>query len=253
VDSHAHLDLEEFASELPEVLARARQAGVATIGNVFLGPTAYAAGKSLFKDRPEVFFLLGAHPTDAASFDESTRGAMTAAFRDDPRLKAVGEIGLDYYWKDVEPAVQIKTFRSQLAMARDLDKPVVIHCREADHDALPILDDEGFAGRPLLWHCFGGGPDMAEKLLSRGWLISIPGPVTYPKNEALREAVRTIPLERLVLETDCPYLSPQAWRGKRNEPSYLGFTNLAVAEAKGLDPAQTWLATAENAKTFFNL
>jgi TatD DNase family protein len=94
---------------------------------------------------------------------------------------------------------------------------------------------------------------MAEELLSRGWHISIPGPVTYPKNEALREAVKTIPLERLLLETDCPYLAPQAWRGKRNEPSYLGFTNFAVAEAKGLDPAQTWRATADNAKRFFDL
>jgi TatD DNase family protein len=254
VESHAHLDMEEYASEgIAAVLDRAAAAGVSLVGNVFLGPAAYAGHKDAFRERPEVFFILGVHPCDAARVEAGDVAAMEAAFRTDPRLAAVGEIGLDYYWDATTTEAQKRLLRDQLAMARELGKPVVIHSRDAETDTLAILDDMGFKDRPLVWHCFGGGPPLAEAVLSRGWMISVPGPVTYPKNTALAEVVAGLDLSRLLLETDAPYLSPEPWRGKRNEPAYLVFTAARVAALMGRDVAEVWRATGENAKAFFGL
>ena len=138
-------------------------------------------------------------------------------------------------------------------MARELDLPVVIHSRQAEEDTVAVLLEMGFRDRPLLWHCFGGDAAMARTLLDNGWHISVPGPATYPKNVALREAVASIPPDRLMLETDCPYLSPQQYRGKRNEPAYLAFTCAGVAELRDEDPAETWAACGANTLRFFGV
>jgi TatD DNase family protein len=254
VDSHAHLDMEEFPlEELPEVLVRARSAGVAAIGNVFLGPAALAAGRDRFADHPEVFFLLGVHPCDAGSLAPGDLPAMEAAFRGEPRLRAMGEIGLDYFWDPEAREVQGRVFRDQLALARDLDVPVAIHSRAAEADTLAGLDDLGFRDRPVLWHCFGGGPELLSAIVSRGFWVSVPGPVTYPKNTALAEAVAGLDLSRLLLETDAPYLAPEPWRGKRNEPALTAFTAVRVAQLLGLAPETVWQASGDNARTFFGL
>lgn len=254
VDTHAHLDMRGFEpQELPDILARAHAAGVARIGNVFLGPQAYARNAPLFAAYPEVFFILGMHPTECADYAETVTAAMESAFRASDRLRAVGEIGLDYYWKDVPPPDQQQAFRQQLEMARGLDAPVAIHSREAEKDTLDILSDMGFAGRPLVWHCFGGDAELARRILDMGFFISVPGPVTYAKNEALARAVAEIPLSRLLIETDSPFLTAEPWRGKRNEPCYLGFTAVRVAQILGLPPETVWRATADNAAAFFGL
>ena len=262
VDSHAHLDMRdseadedgrELPDDLEEVLRAAKNAGVARVGNVFLGPEAYERGRGLFAAHPEVFFILGIHPTDALQYTPERLEKMRAAFLADPRLRAVGEIGLDYYWDDAPPEAQEPALRGQLGLARDLGLPPVIHCRDAEAETLRILDDEGFAGRPLLWHCFGAGPELAEAVLARGWTVSIPGPVTYRKNDELRAAVAMIPLERMLVETDSPYLAPEPWRGKRNHPALAAFTAAAVAEIKGLDTEEVWRATGQNALRFFGL
>jgi TatD DNase family protein len=254
VESHAHLDGEGFApDEVGAVLDRAAAAGLAHIGNVFLGPAAYQANRRLFADRPEVFFLLGIHPCDAAKADAGAVAAMEAAFRADGNLRAVGEIGLDYHWDASTAEVQKQLFRDQLALARGLDLPVAVHSREAEADTLAILDDLGFPGRPLVWHCFGGDAALAREISRRGYHISIPGPVTYPKNTALAEAVAGLDTSRLLLETDAPYLAPEPWRGKRNEPALLVFTARRVAALLGLEPAELWRRAGENARAFFRL
>lgn len=253
VDSHAHLDMDEFAADLDAVLDQARGAGVARIGNVFLGPEAYAAGRALFDAHPQVFFLLGVHPNEADTFSAGAEAAMRRAFAEDTRLRAVGEIGLDFYWDRVPRKTQEEAFRAQLNMARDLGLPPVIHCRDAEDATLAVLAEEGYNGRKLLWHCYGGDERLARRLVDNGWHLSIPGPVTYPKNEALRRAAAAIPLDRLLIETDCPYLSPQPWRGKRNHPALSAFTAQAVAQARGADPAELWAACGDNAKRFFGL
>ncbi len=257
VESHAHLNLKHFGEDLDEVLDRARASGVERIGNVFLGPDAYERGRGLFAARPEVFFVLGLHPNDVGEIGGEEGRDMLArmrrAFAEDARLRAVGEIGLDYYWDRVAPPLQKEWFRAQLALARELDKPVVIHSRDADGDTLAVLDGEGWAGRPLLWHCFGGDRDMAERILERGWHISVPGPVTYSRNEAMQEAVRMIPSDRLLIETDCPYLTPEPYRGRRNEPAYVVFTAARIAELRGVDVEEIWRVTGDNARRFFGI
>lgn len=253
VDSHAHLDLDDFDADREALLDRARISGVAQIGNVFLGPQAYRKNKRLFDHRPEVFFLLGIHPGNADQCSDEALSAMRAAFAADQRLKAVGEIGLDFYWDDHPRDMQERVFRSQLDLAREIGLPPVIHCRDAFDDTLRVLKADGWPGRQLLWHCFGGDEAQARELLSHGWHLSIPGPVSYGRNEALRAAVAHIPLTRMVLETDCPYLSAEPWRGKRNHPALLGFTAVGVAQAKGLTPEAVWRATGDTARTFFQL
>ena len=253
VDSHAHLDGQEFDEDREAVLARARAAGIAHVGNVFLGPDDFLERRSLFDAHPEVFFLLGIHPCDGQSCTPERLEAMRAAFAAEPRLKAVGEIGLDFYWPDCPREIQFQVLRDQLALARAVERPVVIHCRDAEEETLMTLEAEGFAGYPLLWHCFGQGPETARRIVRNGWHISIPGPVTYKANESLREAVAQIPLDRLLLETDSPYLAPLPWRGKRNEPAFTVFTVRAMAEARRESPENLWRVCGNNARRFFSL
>ena len=254
VESHAHLDGEGFSpDEIPAILERAAGAGIAQVGNVYLGPAAYAAGRGLFAGHPEVFGILGQHPCDAATAEPGDVAVMEAAFRADDNLKAVGEIGLDYYWDATTAEAQKRLFRDQLALARELALPAVIHSRDAAADTLAILDDLGLAGRPLVWHCFGGDAALAREIARRGFYLSIPGPVTYRKNTALAEAVAGLDLTRLLLETDAPYLTPEPWRGKRNEPAYTVFTVRAMAEARGENPEDLWRTCGENARRFFGL
>lgn len=253
VDSHAHLDLRHFGQDLDAVLARAKKTGVAQIGNVFLSIEAWRQGQELFARHPNVFFLLGIHPTDAALCTPETLDAIRAAFNADARLKALGEIGLDYYWKDCPPPVQRAAFTAQLNLARELEKPVVIHSRDAYDETLAMLLDQGFSNYPVLWHCFGGDAAQAERLVAEGWHLSIPGPVSFPANHALREALRHIPLDRLMTETDCPYLAPTPYRGKRNEPAYTAFTVSVMAGALGMSAAELWTSCGNTARTFFNL
>ena len=253
VDSHAHLDLKHFGQDLEETLLRAQKTGVAQIGNVFLSIEAWEKGQQLFARHPNVFFLLGIHPTDAALCSPETLDAMQKAFGADPRLKALGEIGLDYYWKDCPPSVQRGAFTAQLHLARQLDLPVVIHSRDAYDETLAMLLDLGFSNYPVLWHCFGGDAAQAQRLVAEGWYISIPGPVSFPANQALREALRHIPLNRLMTETDCPYLAPLPYRGKRNEPAYTAFTVSVMAQELGMSPAELWTSCGNTARRFFRL
>lgn len=253
VDTHAHLDMDQLREDIPHIVHSAREAGIAQVGNVFLGPKAYQAHRARFSSFPQVFFILGMHPHDALKVDSECLQEMHAALEGDARIKAVGEIGLDYYWEYAPLERQGQAFREQLHMARELELPVVIHSRDADEDTLDILDHAGFAGRPLLWHCFGGGPDLAQAVLQRGWMISIPGIVTFPKTGPLQEAVQDIPADRFVLETDCPFLAPAPYRGKRNEPALSVFTAQRVAEVQQREVAELWTRCGDNARSFFGL
>lgn len=252
-DSHAHLDDKRFSDDLDAVLDRARASGLSHIGNVFTSLEEWDEASPRLSGYSELFFILGIHPIDANLWSDEAAGRLRQIFTENPRLKAVGEIGLDYYWDNQPRDLQERVFRAQLSLARDLDLPVVIHCRDAVDDTLRILLDEGFSGRPLLWHCFGQNADLAEIVLSHGWHISIPGPVTFPANAALREAVKIIPDNRLHLETDCPYLAPEPWRGRRNEPAFTAFTAQTVASLREQDLARLWTTCGDNTRRFFGL
>lgn len=254
VESHAHLDLDDFDDDREEILARAQASGLSHIINVFLGPDAYEARKGLFDGHPEVSFLLGVHPNNADTLSDDVLSRMREHFKADPRLKGLGEIGLDYYWDRVPHDVQKNAFVQQLHLAKELALPVIIHSRDANDDTVEILEAEGFVGYPVLWHCFGAGMELAETVVENGWHISIPGPVTYKKkSEDLQAAVARIPFDRLLIETDCPYLTPEPWRGKRNHPALVAFTAKRIAEIKGRSVNDIWQIAGDNARTFFGL
>ncbi len=253
VDSHAHLDSSQFDRDRDEVLARAKECGIAHIGNIFLHPQDLVSRAAYFDAHPEVFFALGIHPCDGDACDESVLTLMRELFLSEPRLKALGEIGLDFYWDECSKEVQMQVFVEQLHLAKELEKPVIIHSRDATDATLALLEKEGFKDYPLLWHCFGGSAKEAKRIVYNGWHVSIPGPVSYPKNTELREAVAIIPADKILMETDCPYLSPQQWRGKRNEPAYTVYTIAAMAEARGMQADALWQLCGENARRFFGL
>jgi TatD DNase family protein len=179
-----------------------------------------------------VWAAVGIHPHDAAAADEAALaeiGRLAAA----PRVVAIGEIGLDFFRNLSPPDDQARVFRDLLALARRLGKPVVVHCRDAHADALRVLGETGVGGAGGIMHCFSGDVAAARRCLDLGLLISLAGPVTYPNARALPEVARFVPDDRLVIETDCPFLPPQGYRGKRNEPAYLAVTAARVAELRG--------------------
>jgi TatD DNase family protein len=257
VETHAHLDLDAFSSDLEAVLTRAKACGLAAVGNVFLGPEAFAAGRGRFCDlpagSPEVFFVCGVHPHDASAMTGETLSGLAEAFAGEPRLKALGETGLDFHYDRSPRQTQERAFREQLALARELDTPVVVHSREAEARTLAILDEMGFKDRPLVWHCFSRGADLAREIVSRGWTASVPGTLTFDKSGVIAEGLKVLGPDRLLLETDCPFMAPHPWRGKRNEPAFLGFTARAAARVLGLEEADLWQRTGDNARAFFGL
>ena len=252
-DSHVHLDFPAYNEEIPQVLDRAKESGISTFGQVFLGPSAYLKGRDLFKPFPEVFFILGVHPHEASGFTSETRRDMAAAVKRDQRIRAIGETGLDFFYRHSSEEKQKSAFKAQLELARETELPVVIHSREAEAETLKILKESGFKDRRVLWHCFGKGIDLAREILDQGWHISIPGSVTYPKNARLREALAEIPPDKLLLETDCPFIAPEPYRGKQNEPALMVFTALAAAEVMGLDAGELWRQCGDNCRTFFGV
>jgi len=253
VDTHAHLTMQDFNADLSATLERAFASGISHIGNVVLSAQEYYQGRELFADWPQVFFLLGIHPNESDHFGPHTIPQVRDLVRSDARIHAIGEIGLDFFRNTCSPQTQERAFRALLRLAREVDRPVVIHSRDASEATLAILDEEQFRGYPLLWHCFSGDLGLMEHILRQGWHLSIPGPVGYPGNSILREAARAVPLERLLLETDAPYLAPMQWRGRRNEPAFTVFTAACIAQERGMDTAELWTRCGDNACRFFSL
>lgn len=256
-DSHAHIVTPPLWEERDEVLLRAKEAGVRTIGEVLLGHKQYIEHKDYFDDKEHVFFIYGLHPTDLLEIDAGeTERIYEDIMRDKKekrKIRAVGEIGLDYYWKEVPHALQQEYFIKMLALAKQCALPVVIHSRDAFEDTVNILLEQGFHDYPLLWHCFDRDRECAEIVLSHGWHISVPGSVTYKANAHVREALKIIDRERLLLETDSPYLSPEPWRGKPDEPAFTVFTAECVAKELEVGTAELWEQCGNNARRFFGV
>ena len=248
IDTHCHLTFPQLASDLDGVVARAAEAGVSHL--VTIGTTAAesAAGLVVARRFDNVACTAGVHPC----YDESA-GDFTAELRDllaDPKCLAVGECGLDYFHDSVPRADQRASFLRQLALAAELGKPVVVHSRESVGDCLEIV--RGFPGVRCVFHCFTGGVAEAGMLAEAGHYVGFTGPLTFKKNDALREAARRIPEDRVLVETDSPYLSPEPVRGKRPcEPAYVRFTLATLAEARGWSVEEGDRITTENARRFY--
>jgi len=251
-DTHAHLHFPEFAGDLGTVLERARAAGVRRMLTIGTDVETSRAAVGLAAREPDVWASVGVHPHDAGEADAAAL-AEIERLAAEPRVVAIGETGLDFF-RNLSPRdAQERVLRAQLALARRVGKPVIVHCRDAHEETLAILADERVGETGGVMHCFSGDTAIARRCLDLGLLISLAGPVTYPKARALPDVAAFVPGDRLVVETDCPFLPPQPYRGKRNEPAYLAITAARVAELRG-ESLQTLAArTSENAAKLFGL
>jgi TatD DNase family protein len=258
VDSHAHIDGEEYDGDRAEVVERAREAGVRAILNVGTGdPHSGSLERAVLvaEHFDSVYAAVGVHPHDARLFDAEAARRLQELIGRSARVIALGEIGLDYHYDYSPREVQRRVLREQLRMARDLNLPVIIHSREADDDTVAILREEcgQEGGRGGIMHCFGGTLAMARSVLELGFMVSFAGNVTFKKAENLREVARSIPTDRLLVETDCPYLTPEPFRGRRNEPARVLEVARCLAELHGLEPVEMGRITTENFLRFFDL
>jgi TatD DNase family protein len=250
IDTHCHLDFPEFDFDRPEVLKRAKDAGVNYVINIGSSLQGSINSVNLAKDYPNIFAAVGCHPHDSRDFSGQDLETLRALAKTD-KVVAIGEIGLDYYRNLSPQENQKKIFTDLLRLAKDLGLPAVIHSRQAQEDTLKIMDREGV--KKAIVHCFGGDLDFLKACIERGYLVSFTCNVTYKKAQDVRDAVSLAPLERICLETDAPYLSPEGSRGKRNEPSSVKMLAEEVSRIKGLSLEDVAAATTRNAKAFFNL
>jgi TatD DNase family protein len=251
IDSHAHLQWGSFDADREQVLIRAKDKQIDCIVNIGFDLEGSKRGVKLAETRHGLYATVGFHPHNANQFNEKTLDELKQ-LATNPKVVAIGEIGLDYFRNLSPKVVQIKVFEAQLALAQELGLPVVIHDREAHNDVLNILTH--FKGKIKgIMHCFSGDKEFAQHCIELGFLISFAGNVTYPKAYPLHEAARWVDLKDLLIETDCPFLTPQDMRGKRNEPSYLPITAQKIADLKGVSIDTVAEVTAKNAKTIFRL
>lgn len=256
IDSHCHLADETFATDLDQVIARAREAGVERALVVLEAGNAKEAAQAgrVTGLWPEVRFSIGVHPHQSHQFAGDPDRAATLVreqFAATPAARAIGEIGLDYHYDFSPREVQHAVFRAQVRLARELDRPVVIHTREADDDTLAILGEEGGGEVRGVLHCFTGNDALADAGLALGFFVSLAGIVTFPKAEPLRRTARRVPLDRLLAETDSPFLAPVPYRGKRNEPAYVARVVAALAEMHQIPPGDLAACTTANFHTLF--
>jgi TatD DNase family protein len=249
IDSHAHLDFPLFDDDREVVIERAEEAGVVAILNVGTSLRSSRAAVALAEQHRFIYAAVGIHPHDAVTATTAALDELRTLARH-PKVVAVGEIGLDYY-RDLSPRpVQRRAFADQLALAAELELPVVVHSREARDDVLAAL--QGWDGTGVL-HSYSAGPGRLEEVLGLDFSIGISGPVTFPKATRLRAVAAAVPLDRLLVETDCPYLTPVPYRGRRNEPAYVRYVVEAVARARGVSTRAVAQATADNARRVFGI
>jgi TatD DNase family protein len=269
IDSHAHLDFHQFDDDRDAVIARAREAGLVAILNAATNLASGWASVSLAETHDFVYAAVGIHPHGAKTATRTALEQLRALSRH-PKVVAIGEIGLDYF-RDLSPrSAQRQAFTDQLALAKEVGLPVVVHSRDAHDDVLHILRDwaksppcpsgasppragrtEG--GRHGVLHSYAAGPERLEEALEMGFYIGISGPVTFKNAEQLRAVAAAVPLDRLLIETDCPYLTPEPYRGKRNEPAYVRYVAQAIARARGVSEEIVAQATVDNARRLFGI
>ena len=251
IDSHAHLDMDEFQGDLGEVLGRALESGVSEIISIGIDFPSSAKALELAKKYDFIYSTVGYHPHNASEVDfKLLRDLADLAL--DPKVVAWGEIGLDFFRRHSPPKTQVKAFELQLELAGELGLPVIIHDREAHEQLYEILSEKSGSLTGVI-HCFSGDYALAGLFIDMGFYISIPGTVTYKKAAVVKDVAARIPLERLLVETDAPYLAPVPHRGKRNEPAFVKYTAQEIARLRGMDFEELARATSENARTLFKL
>lgn len=250
-DTHAHYDSSAFNPDREAVLAALPEAGVALVVDPGCDLPTSRAALALAEQFPHVYAAVGIHPEDCAGYTDADLDALRQLCRHDKAV-AVGEIGLDYYWAENPPReFQQQVFRRQLELALELDMPVIIHDREAHGDCLAIVKE--YPGLRGVFHCFSGSPEMAAELLKRGWYLGFDGPITYKNAKRAPEVAAMTPLDRILVETDSPYMTPVPFRGKRNDSRYLPYVLEKLAEWKGVTTEEMTDITFANGKRLFGI
>ena len=251
-DTHTHLNVENFTDTVAEELALAKEMGV-RIHNVvgFDTPTIERAIE-LADANSEIYLTLGWHPTEAGSYNEEVEAYLLDKLKH-PKVIALGEIGLDYYWMEDPKDIQEAVFRRQIQLSKELDLPFVVHTRDALEDTYEIIKSEGVGPRGGIMHSYSGSLEMAERFIELGMMISFSGVVTFKKALDIQEAAQRLPLEKILVETDAPYLAPVPKRGKENKTAYTRYVVEKIAELRGLTVEEVATATTANAKNLFRL
>ncbi|ATO49464.1 MULTISPECIES: TatD family hydrolase [Brevibacillus] len=251
-DTHAHLNAEQFDEDRDDVIARAQANGVSTIVNVGFNRETIPTTMELAEKYDFIYAVVGWHPQDAITMKEQDLEWLEELSKH-PKVVGLGEMGLDYYWDTSPRDVQAEVFRKQIRLARKLQMPIIIHDRDAHQDIIDILREEKAGEVGGIMHCFSGSYELAKMALDMNFYISFGGPLTFKNAKKPKEVAAKIPLERLLIETDCPYLTPHPFRGKRNESAYVKYVAEEMAQIHGLPYEELAKITADNARRLFNI
>lgn len=245
IDTHAHINVEQFDEDREQVIERALDAGVTRIVNIGYNRETIPSSLKLAEEYDFIYSTVGWYPQDAINMEEGDLEWLESLCSH-PKVVAIGEIGLDYYWDTSPKELQQQIFREQIRLARRMNLPIVIHNREAHGDVVRILKEENAAEVGGIMHCFSGSWEIAKQCLDMNFYISFGGPITFKNAVRPKEVLAKVPLDRLLIETDCPYLTPHPYRGKRNEPAYVRYVAEAAAEIKGIEMEEIARITTEN-------
>ena len=250
-DTHAHMDDHAFAEDRQTLLRQLPQNGIGLLMNPGCSLASSRDAVALAREYDYIYAAVGSHPDAADEVNEETIDAYRILCRENPKVKAIGEIGLDYHYEDIPRDIQQKAFRMQMALAQEFKLPVIVHEREAHEDGMRIVEE--FPGVCGVFHCYSGSLEMAKWLIKRGWYIGFTGVLTFKNARKALEVAENIPLDRIVLETDCPYMAPEPFRGRRNDPGKLYRMAEKLAQIRGLTVAEIHAITMENGKNLYHI
>ena len=250
-DTHAHLDDRAFDEDRKELLVRLPEQGIGLVMNPGCSLESSRNVAQLTKQYDYVFGAVGSHPDVADEVNDAVLEEYRELVRNNPKIKAIGEIGLDYYYDDIPREIQLQAFRAQMELARELDLPVIVHERDAHEDGMKVVTE--FPEVTGVFHCYSGSAEMAKWLVNRGWYIGFTGVLTFKNARKAVEVASSIPVDRIVLETDCPYMSPEPFRGKRNDPGKLYRMAEKLAEIRSLSVEEIHTITMENGKRLYRI
>ncbi|MBQ7800702.1 MAG: TatD family hydrolase [Oscillospiraceae bacterium] len=250
-DTHAHMDDRAFDCDREELLSSLPGQGLALVMNPGCSLASSRNAAALAEKYAYIYAAVGSHPDAADEVNEEVLEAYRTLCASNPKIKAIGEIGLDYHYEDIPRDIQLKAFRAQMELARELDLPVIVHEREAHEDGMNVVRD--FPGVTGVFHCYSGSAEMARQLVDRGWYIGFTGVLTFKNARKAVEVASSIPLDRIVLETDCPYMAPEPFRGKRNDPGKLYRMAEKLAQLRGLTVEEVHHITTENGKRLYRV
>lgn len=252
IDSHAHLDDERFDEDRKALIESLKENKIELVINIGYDIKSSRASIDLAKEYSNIYAVVGVHPHDAQDVPENYLEDLRGLSKEE-KVVAIGEIGLDFYYDNSPRDIQRKVFLDQLELGRELDLPVVIHTRDANQETFEILKEAQAKGTRGVLHCYSGSAEMALEYIKLGYYISLGGPLTFKKARVPKEVAKVVPLDKLLIETDCPYLTPEPFRGRRNEPKYVAYTAEVIAEIKGISIEDLAEATSRNTKKIFGI